>query len=133
MIRRPPRSTLFPYTTLFRSRSPPLPDDLAERRVGPAGHGEPVESVDGGVVFLLRLHIFVELDGLLSGQDGGGGHLRRREVRDHVAYPPSLGRAVRPPGLGGRVLDGPPHGLAFVAGDPQQLVVSDAHGFATRS
>src|SRR5260370_32122483 len=24
MIRRPPRSTLFPYTTLFRSRSTPL-------------------------------------------------------------------------------------------------------------
>src|SRR5438034_6700407 len=23
MMRRPPRSTLFPYTTLFRSRSPP--------------------------------------------------------------------------------------------------------------
>src|SRR5438093_4351148 len=23
--RRPPRSTLFPYTTLFRSRKPPLP------------------------------------------------------------------------------------------------------------
>src|SRR3989454_10058232 len=25
MIRRPPRSTLFPYTTLFRSRGPPVP------------------------------------------------------------------------------------------------------------
>src|SRR5438552_4815496 len=25
MIRRPPRSTLFPYTTLFRSRPPALP------------------------------------------------------------------------------------------------------------
>src|SRR2546430_6518127 len=25
MIRRPPRSTLFPYTTLFRSRRSPLP------------------------------------------------------------------------------------------------------------
>src|SRR3989449_10473952 len=25
MIRRPPRSTLFPYTTLFRSHNPPLP------------------------------------------------------------------------------------------------------------
>src|SRR3989454_2262809 len=25
MIRRPPRSTLFPYTTLFRSVRPPLP------------------------------------------------------------------------------------------------------------
>src|SRR3712207_8834953 len=36
MIRRPPRSTLFPYTTLFRSQRPwprgvalALPDDLA--------------------------------------------------------------------------------------------------------
>src|SRR5258705_6059357 len=26
MIRRPPRSTLFPYTTLFRSYWPPIPD-----------------------------------------------------------------------------------------------------------
>src|SRR5216684_6624491 len=31
MIRRPPRSTLFPYTTLFRSNPPPLPiDEVAE-------------------------------------------------------------------------------------------------------
>src|SRR2546430_3878900 len=30
MIRRPPRSTLFPYTTLFRSLSPePLPNSAA--------------------------------------------------------------------------------------------------------
>src|SRR2546430_8425536 len=29
MIRRPPRSTLFPYTTLFRSRLPPGFQDLA--------------------------------------------------------------------------------------------------------
>src|SRR3712207_7060693 len=29
MIRRPPRSTLFPYTTLFRSVSPLLASDLA--------------------------------------------------------------------------------------------------------
>src|SRR6266853_5852562 len=32
MIRRPPRSTLFPYTTLFRSRRPPHP--RAPRRAG---------------------------------------------------------------------------------------------------
>src|SRR6266849_8132648 len=31
MIRRPPRSTLFPYTTLFRSRHQP--------HAGPRGHG----------------------------------------------------------------------------------------------
>src|SRR2546430_1967966 len=36
MIRRPPRSTLFPYTTLFRSGAarPPHPDERAERRAG---------------------------------------------------------------------------------------------------
>src|SRR2546426_8592548 len=42
MIRRPPRSTLFPYTTLFRSRllavrrpwSRPCPGSLLERRGG---------------------------------------------------------------------------------------------------
>src|SRR2546430_3083770 len=32
MIRRPPRSTLFPYTTLFRSR--PRPSERLGRRLG---------------------------------------------------------------------------------------------------
>src|SRR3712207_519032 len=30
MIRRPPRSTLFPYTTLFRSLNPTTPPELIE-------------------------------------------------------------------------------------------------------
>src|SRR3712207_8677933 len=33
MIRRPPRSTLFPYTTLFRSRVVARREELLERRV----------------------------------------------------------------------------------------------------
>src|SRR3989454_12340650 len=33
MIRRPPRSTLFPYTTLFRSRSVTPVDDRIERLI----------------------------------------------------------------------------------------------------
>src|SRR3712207_7722469 len=33
MIRRPPRSTLFPYTTLFRSRDGRLHDDRVVARV----------------------------------------------------------------------------------------------------
>src|SRR2546430_5901324 len=33
MIRRPPRSTLFPYTTLFRSRHVP-PGERAQERLG---------------------------------------------------------------------------------------------------
>src|SRR5256884_9772556 len=43
MIRRPPRSTLFPYTTLFRS-----PDDAAGQRSPPpgraAGEARPADS-----------------------------------------------------------------------------------------
>src|SRR2546428_6447714 len=39
MIRRPPRSTLFPYTTLFRSPDcDPLPLSPAQR---PGGHPDP--------------------------------------------------------------------------------------------
>src|SRR2546427_7772808 len=38
MIRRPPRSTLFPYTTLFRSLVPVHDDDLA--RVDVHGRGQ---------------------------------------------------------------------------------------------
>src|SRR2546422_5959425 len=33
MIRRPPRSTLFPYTTLFRSHEPAAHHELPVRRV----------------------------------------------------------------------------------------------------
>src|SRR3989441_11356062 len=54
MIRRPPRSTLFPYTTLFRSllRAPRRPGDLRSRperpgrpaRPGPIGPGAWIED-----------------------------------------------------------------------------------------
>src|SRR2546428_5314481 len=44
MIRRPPRSTLFPYTTLFRSR--PAPGRLLPR---PAQIHAPGAGVGGGV------------------------------------------------------------------------------------
>src|SRR2546427_2578295 len=37
MIRRPPRSTLFPYTTLFRSRSTPLQARPSRTRSSGAG------------------------------------------------------------------------------------------------
>src|SRR5262245_65002569 len=43
MIRRPPRSTLFPYTTLFRSRRrPPCPDRYQRQRL----HARAAESLD---------------------------------------------------------------------------------------
>src|SRR3712207_6974166 len=41
MIRRPPRSTLFPYTTLFRSRPDLLrPDDVADTQGTGVGQDE---------------------------------------------------------------------------------------------
>src|SRR2546426_5239981 len=43
MIRRPPRSTLFPYTTLFRSAPQLLEHHLARRRLDHPFHRVPVE------------------------------------------------------------------------------------------
>src|SRR2546429_9069349 len=54
MIRRPPRSTLFPYTTLFRSHS-----ELAAMMRQMIEHGATVHSV------------------LRAGVDGATGHLER--------------------------------------------------------
>src|SRR2546430_13708981 len=49
MIRRPPRSTLFPYTTLFRSRAIEqkrfLQHDAELRAVGAELHGRQVDAV----------------------------------------------------------------------------------------
>src|SRR2546425_9496475 len=63
MIRRPPRSTLFPYTTLFRSRSPPYTSRARPQVTGELlaqGHPRPVQS---------RLHR----------RDRFAGHLRSEE------------------------------------------------------
>src|SRR5256885_3009183 len=50
MIRRPPRSTLFPYTTLFRSQdAPPTPSPDAKKtkpRTGGAGTDEGANAAD---------------------------------------------------------------------------------------
>src|SRR3712207_8807833 len=47
MIRRPPRSTLFPYTTLFRSRDPKTRRSLHALRPGRAGAATRRRSLPG--------------------------------------------------------------------------------------
>src|SRR5256712_12437568 len=42
MIRRPPRSTLFPYTTLFRSATPLIVHDIAVTPEGPTREPGPL-------------------------------------------------------------------------------------------
>src|SRR2546426_2660794 len=64
MIRRPPRSTLFPYTTLFRSLLPLERADIVHdlpalllREVLPGGHGAPpVRYLPEDLAVTLLLH-----------------------------------------------------------------------------
>src|SRR3712207_8721067 len=45
MIRRPPRSTLFPYTTLFRSEDRPVSKDIPNYPIGNFTASEPDKSI----------------------------------------------------------------------------------------
>src|SRR6266850_5797372 len=48
MIRRPPRSTLFPYTTLFRSPAGAVEQGLGDIGVEGLDHALPLEPAPGG-------------------------------------------------------------------------------------
>src|SRR3989441_8802003 len=63
MIRRPPRSTLFPYTTLFRSLEPPVSEELGIIR----GHHDRRAVHDRGEPFHLALAVEHEVAGVIRG------------------------------------------------------------------
>src|SRR5437879_7530325 len=67
MIQRPPRSTLFPYTTLFRSQTLRLVHEGRARGREPAGAAVPdrVDAGGGG-----------DLRGLPGGERGGAGGVK---------------------------------------------------------
>src|SRR2546426_12188798 len=75
MIRRPPRSTLFPYTTLFRS---------AEVLDGPR-QGEGVGRDDAGVAFDVHEGLVVEILGVDDGRVEIGEQLEFIRAADVVA------------------------------------------------
>src|SRR2546427_6057612 len=54
MIRRPPRSTLFPYTTLFRSLTKPPTPDLVPGQTTEADYGISYDKVDRILYYLIR-------------------------------------------------------------------------------
>src|SRR2546422_7211868 len=56
MIRRPPRSTLFPYTTLFRSLQAIAQHDIVVG-IGPAGTGKTYLAVAAAVDALSRKRV----------------------------------------------------------------------------
>src|SRR2546426_4892184 len=102
MIRRPPRSTLFPYTTLFRSRGrarslhrnggrppPPRFPSLrrpAENRRRPGGRGRTdrrsSDPVDGGRAALVERYDLVMHGRLGLHARGPGRHARDGHARD---------------------------------------------------
>src|SRR5256884_6680372 len=90
MIRRPPRSTLFPYTTLFRSAATPAGRDL----VAEHGADRAIHVADGQ----RQLHTLAVLDRLTAGGNDrrvveGPGEpvvLRDRAVAAHGGRPVRL-------------------------------------------
>src|SRR3712207_7551073 len=63
MIRRPPRSTLFPYTTLFRSRAPVGEGDGLGRPHRPPAPAD-AHAARGGALLEVRVEVVVEVDGV---------------------------------------------------------------------
>src|SRR3712207_7840139 len=79
MIRRPPRSTLFPYTTLFRSHCVLNVDGGGEAGACFASFAEAVAFATGGRVRLERGARPGELTDRLLGEDGGRRRAGDRE------------------------------------------------------
>src|SRR2546429_8612225 len=70
MIRRPPRSTLFPYTTLFRSRGGITedPDDFQKRLVNFPKPSYPALAQRAGLQGVVKLQVRVKKDGSVEVQ-----------------------------------------------------------------
>src|SRR5436309_1390735 len=98
MIRRPPRSTLFPYTTLFRSHAVPGGEREPGEGLDPVAlHTDPVrvEMAEPGLGRVVP--------GLRRGpvEGGGAGRVRRKSVSlgqqgDGLPADPSRRRRPRP-------------------------------------
>src|SRR3989454_10550222 len=101
MIRRPPRSTLFPYTTLFRSRfrisTPATVGPLPPRLAG----------VGRRIRLLRQVH-----------RRGGDDVVRARRGPGWVPHPPAGGGRPPPPAPGGPP---PPPGPPRPGGAPPDL------------
>src|SRR3712207_8819159 len=82
MRRRPPRSTLFPYTTLFRSESVPLTVGMVLNERGIRLDAERLANMSRPE---LSAHAFVALEGLVScGDVRSEEHTSELESRQYL-------------------------------------------------
>src|SRR3989475_9560236 len=128
MIRRPPRSTLFPYTTLFRSCVESVNTLIGDLVQPTAEVARVIESVAKGD---LSQTMLLEIDGrplrgdflrigkvvnTMVNQLGGFASEVSRVARE-VGTEGKLGGQAQVPGVaGGR--EGPPHNMKPIGGDP---------------
>src|SRR3712207_7974753 len=81
MIRRPPRSTLFPYTTLFRSREPHEQAHEQKRRA------EPEQQVGEEAAALLgRLRVHLDVAALALGGRRDRKSTRLNSSHANISY-----------------------------------------------
>src|SRR2546430_3381066 len=89
MIRRPPRSTLFPYTTLFRSR----------KRIQDAGAWRTLASCASALVFFMRQRLGSEADRKSTRLNSSHSQisyavfcLKKKKNNNHDSYMPSVNK-----------------------------------------
>src|SRR2546422_6467522 len=82
MIRRPPRSTLFPYTTLFRSVRVPLPERRDVLHPRPRRHRADLRSEEHTSELQSRLHLVCRL-------------LLEKKKKDQTEFDPNAGFTSR--------------------------------------
>src|SRR3712207_8442134 len=78
MIRRPPRSTLFPYTTLFRSLTDTRTVVLHMIRMARVGV-QFVNDLEDPGMFVRAVHVTGDLENLGQGTDGDKRYFRSEE------------------------------------------------------
>src|SRR5256885_13132157 len=87
MIRRPPRSTLFPYTTLFRSRTTRV-DERGITEIEPHARGIEALSAPEGASFDAPAYVAALLeDARAAGARGEFGVAVRRIVEPRGTHP----------------------------------------------
>src|SRR5256885_13752686 len=104
MIRRPPRSTLFPYTTLFRSKHSRVKQYLKDGR---AMRIEPVITAPRDLGCNARLHNLDELQAraracnrrILEAERAGQGTVLASPAFERIAHPSADAEGRRTPAL----------------------------------
>src|SRR3712207_7990873 len=89
MIRRPPRSTLFPYTTLFRSDMGKAQQIKAFYYLPKQGRGA------AGLVSNYEIEVGNTLDAMTSVASGEFSNIRNNPVMQSVYFTPTTARYVR--------------------------------------